>query len=107
MTRRSFRVSLLTAIALLIIGASGLVAQRTTRPAPKPEPVNLKIRYKTTMAGQSSESTTMLKGARERSEMRLGHGMEIINLTQCDLKRTVQISDKTRKKKHTTQREAK
>ena len=97
MTRRTFRVSLLTAIMLLIVGASGLVAQRTTRPAPKPEPVNLKIRYKTTMAGQSSESTTMLKGARERSEMRLGYGMEIINLTQCDLKRTVQISDKTRK----------
>ncbi len=39
----------------------------------------------------------MLKGQRERSEMKLGHGMDIINITQCDLKRTVQISDSTRK----------
>jgi hypothetical protein len=39
----------------------------------------------------------MLKGARERSEMKLGSGMDIINVTQCDLKRTIQISDNTRK----------
>jgi hypothetical protein len=43
------------------------------------------------------ENTTMLKGARERSEMKLGNGMDIINVTQCDLKRTIQISDTTRK----------
>lgn len=39
----------------------------------------------------------MLKGARERSEIKTGYGMDIINITQCDLKRTVQVSDKTRK----------
>ena len=39
----------------------------------------------------------MLKGARERSEMKLGYGRDIINITQCDLKRTVQISDSARK----------
>ncbi len=39
----------------------------------------------------------MLKGARERSEMKLGQGREIINITQCDLKRTLQISDSARK----------
>lgn len=39
----------------------------------------------------------MLKGARERTEMKMGYGMDIINITQCDLKRTVQISDKARK----------
>jgi len=43
------------------------------------------------------ETTTMLKGARERSEMKMGYGMEIINVTQCDLKRTLQISDKQKK----------
>jgi hypothetical protein len=43
------------------------------------------------------ENTTMLKGARERSEMKLGGGMDLINVTQCDLKRTIQISDSTRK----------
>jgi hypothetical protein len=43
------------------------------------------------------ESTTMLKGARERSEMKLGYGRDIINVTQCDLKRTLQISDSAKK----------
>jgi len=99
MTRRFFRTSLITAIALLAICASVLVAQRPRNrvTATPPEPASLKIRYKTTAAGQSSESTTMIKGSRERSEMRMGYGMDVINLTQCDLKRTIQISDKTRK----------
>jgi hypothetical protein len=100
MTRGFFRASLLTAMALLLVCASVLVAQRPRNRAnttPPPEPANIKIRYKTTAAGQSSESTTMIKGSRERSEMRMGYGMDITNLTQCDLKRTVQISDKTRK----------
>ena len=39
----------------------------------------------------------MLKGARERSEMKLGYGRDIINITQCDLRRTLQISDSARK----------
>jgi hypothetical protein len=43
------------------------------------------------------ETTTMLKGARERSEMKLGFGRDIINITQCDLKRTIQVSDSARK----------
>jgi hypothetical protein len=98
MTRGFFRVSLFLAMAFLMICSSVLLAQRPhNRTTATPEPVNLKIGYKTSVAGQSSESTTMIKGNRERSEMRLGYGMDIINLTQCDLKRTVQISDKTRK----------
>jgi len=39
----------------------------------------------------------MIKGKRERSEMRMGYGSDIINITQCDLKRTIQISDAVRK----------
>ena len=39
----------------------------------------------------------MLKGSRERSEMKFGQGMEIINVTQCDLKRTIQISNAAKK----------
>ena len=100
MIRRFFRTSLITAIALLAICASVLVAQRPRNrvtATPAPGPASLKIRYKTTAAGQSSESTTMIKGSRERLEMRMGYSMDIINLTQCDLKRTIQISDKTRK----------
>lgn len=88
-----------TALAMLSLLASSLVAQQPrNRPATTAAPVNnLKIKYKTNMGGQSSESTTMIRGTRERSEMKLGGGMEIINITQCDLKRTVQLSDTAKK----------
>jgi len=43
------------------------------------------------------ETTTMLKGARERSETKMAYGMDIFSITQCDLKRTIQVSDKARK----------
>ena len=78
---------------------SALAAQQPrNRPATSAAPVNnLKIKYKTTTAGQTSESTTMIRGPRERSEMRMGYGMDIISITQCDLKRTIQLSDKTKK----------
>jgi hypothetical protein len=39
----------------------------------------------------------MIKGARERNETHGGYGMDVVNITQCDLKRTIQLSDKTRK----------
>jgi hypothetical protein len=39
----------------------------------------------------------MIRGKRERSEMKMGPGMAIVTITQCDLKRTVQISDNVRK----------
>src|SRR4029077_1957979 len=58
---------------------------------------DLKLTYRTTTSGQSMENTTMLKGARERTEMKMGYGRDIINVTQCDLKRTIQISDSAKK----------
>jgi len=84
----------------LLLQVSTVVAQqpRNRGAQRQPAPVSdLKIKYKTTTAGQSSESVTMIKGARERSEMRMGYGMDTVNITQCDLKRTIQWSDKTRK----------
>ncbi len=100
MRKRFWAMSLLSALALLVILSSGLVAQRTrNRPAAPPAvpPRNdLKITYRTSLLGQSSENTTMLKGARERSEMNLAIG-DIVIVTQCDLKRTIQISDKAKK----------
>ena len=62
---------------------------------------DFKVRYKTSMMsagtpGQSSESVTMIKGARERSE-NSGYGFNSVNITQCDLKRSIQISESTRK----------
>lgn len=85
-------------LVLLIVSSSAFVAQR-----PRNQPVrtgsanDLRIKYRTTTSGQSMENTTMLKGVRERNEMSMGYGMDMINITQCDLKQTIQLSDKTKK----------
>src|SRR6185436_20163969 len=97
--RKRLGTSLVGILILLVISSSVFVAQRPqTRPAaPRPAANDLKIKYRVTSSGQPMETTTMLKGARERSEMKMGYGMDMINITQCDLKRTVQISDQARK----------
>jgi hypothetical protein len=45
----------------------------------------------------SGETVTMIKGARERSENHTGYGFDSVTITQCDLKRTIQLSDTTKK----------
>ena len=50
---------------------------------------DVKIKSKQTMAGQSYESTTYIKGKRQRSESM--NGM-MVNLTQCDLRRGIQMN---------------
>lgn len=102
MGKRYLGLSLIGVLVVLFASSFASIAQRTRKPATAPAPAapvktDLKITYRQTTSGQSMESTTMLKGARERSEMKMGHGMDIINVTQCDLKRTIQISDSTRK----------
>src|SRR5258705_735437 len=101
MRKRFLGISILSVLVLLFVSSSVLMAQRPrNRPAAPPAAParnDLKLTYRTTTSGQSMENTTMLKGQRERSEMKFGQGMDIINITQCDLKRTVQISDSTRK----------
>ncbi len=85
---------------LLAVSVSAIFAQqrRGRNPAPAaPAQADLRITYRSTTAGQSYESSTMIKGKRERTETRMGYGSDIINITQCDLKRTIQASDKTRK----------
>src|SRR4029078_10768036 len=98
MRKRFAGTSLLGAFVLSMILPAVFVAQRKTnrpaaQPAPTPARSDLKITYRTTTSGNSMETTTMLKGTRERSEMKMGYGRDIINITQCDLRRTVQISD--------------
>lgn len=87
-------------VLVSLLSVSAIVAQqprgrspRTPAPAPKPD---LKIKYRTNTGGQMMESVTMLKGARERSEMRTGH-MDMVSIIQCDLKRTIQVSNNARK----------
>ena len=101
MRKRHIGNSTVGALILLIVLPAAFVAQRRpNRPAPQPATParnDLKITYRTSTSGQSMEMTTMLKGARERSEMKLGQGRDIINITQCDLRRTVQLSDSAKK----------
>ena len=54
---------------------------------------DVKIKSKQTMSGQSYENTTYIKGKRQRSESM--NGM-MINLTQCDLRRGVQLNSQTK-----------
>ncbi len=54
---------------------------------------DVKIRAKQSMSGQSYENTTYIKGKRQRTESM--NGM-MINLTQCDLRRGVQINSQTK-----------
>lgn len=94
MSNRFFRFAIL--MSLVSVFGSAAYAQR--RPAPqKPAASDLKITYKQTTSGQSMESTTMIKGPRERSEVSMGQGINMVNITQCDLKRTIQLSDTARK----------
>ena len=66
----------------------------------KPITGDFKITIKTTMAGMPTQSTTMIKGLRERSETNMsvaGMNMSQTSIAQCDLRRTIQINDRARK----------
>ncbi len=52
---------------------------------------DVKIKTRQTASGQTSEFTSYIKGKRQRTEQNTG-GMQMINITQCDLKRSLQIS---------------
>ncbi len=57
---------------------------------------NYKIKQSTSMSGHKMESTVYVKGSRKRTENggMMGMGSDVATIEQCDLKRTVQISDK-------------
>lgn len=55
---------------------------------------DLKVKEKVTSGEQGSENTVMIKGARQRTEL---SNAGIINILQCDLKRTLLINDNTHK----------
>ncbi|HMJ24499.1 MAG TPA: hypothetical protein VK475_01655 [Pyrinomonadaceae bacterium] len=85
-----FAISAVTAISF---------AQRTRDTADKPITGDFKITIKNTTSGQTSQSTTLIKGKRERSESSMG-GMgagNSVTITQCDMRRTIQINDGSRK----------
>lgn len=51
---------------------------------------DVKIKTRQTMQGQTYEHTTYIKGKRERSERNMG-GVQMVSITQCDLRRDVQL----------------
>lgn len=98
------RIRGLIVLFVFAVSVSAIFAQqKRTRTSPTPAPAtaapqaDLRIRYRTSTSGQSYETATMIKGKRERSEMKMGYGSDMINITQCDLKRTIQISEANRK----------
>lgn len=54
---------------------------------------DVKIKTRQTASGQTYENTTYIKGKRQRTETM--NGM-MVNLTQCDLKRAVQLNPQTK-----------
>jgi hypothetical protein len=54
---------------------------------------DVKVKSRQTMGGQSYDSTTYIKGKRSRTESMNG---AMINITQCDLRRSIQINPSTR-----------
>lgn len=51
---------------------------------------DVKVKIRQTMSGQTYENTTYIKGKRQRDERNMG-GVESVSITQCDLKRSIQI----------------
>lgn len=101
MKARNFRLMggiILTCIACVLVTTSSARAQQNRSTKPQ---TDIKVTYRVSMnaGGNSmpgSESTTLIKGVRERTEDHRGNS-DSVNITQCDLKRTIQLNDKTRK----------
>jgi hypothetical protein len=72
-------------VGVVLILAIGAVAQG-----------DFKIKQRMSMGGRGSESTIMIKGARERSESSVA-GIQTVSIMECDMKRTVYISDAEKK----------
>ena len=92
---------ILFAVIIFAISAATVISFGQRRPDDeKPISGDFKITIKTTMAGMPTQSTTMIKGLRERSETNMAMGgmnMSQVSITQCDLRRTIQINDRARK----------
>src|SRR6266436_1018995 len=92
------RLLLFAVIAFAISLATAISFAQRKPDTDQPIRGDFKTTIKTNMAGQERQSTTMIKGLRERSEMSMGGmNMGMVSVTQCDLKRTIQINDRVRK----------
>lgn len=90
----------LSAIIFAVCAASVISSGQRRPDDERPITGDFKISIRTTVAGMPTQTTTMIKGARERSETNISvGGMNIsqVSITQCDLRRTIQINDRARK----------
>ncbi|MFN2578467.1 MAG: hypothetical protein ABR607_12335 [Pyrinomonadaceae bacterium] len=98
------RLFSLLSILFVITTITAISFAQRTRDNDRPITGDFKITFKQSMGGQEMQSTTMIKGLRERSEssmnvpgMPAGMGMGMVTITECDLKRTIQLNDRARK----------
>ncbi len=92
------RLLLFAVIACAILLATAISSAQHKPDTDQPIRGDFKITIKTNVAGQDMQSTTMIKGLRERSENSMGGmNMGMVSITQCDSKRTIQINDRARK----------
>lgn len=81
MKHLSYSILAAVFVAIFAVGANGQ---------------SYKIKQKISMAGQTFESTTYVKGQRKRSERSgiMGIGGDVADIEQCDLKQYVKVNDK-------------
>lgn len=95
------RLTLLICILFVIASITAISFAQRTRDTDKPITGDFKITIKQNLGGgQEMQSTTMIKGQRERSQVSMPGmppGMSMTTITECDLKRTIQINDNARK----------
>jgi hypothetical protein len=95
-----FRLFLFASLIFAVSLVSAITSAQRRPATDKPLAGDFKITFKQTVSGNSMQSTTMIKGQRERSETTVSAGaytMNTVNITQCDMKRTIQINDRARK----------
>ena len=94
------RVSLFALIVCAVSLSAAISSAQRRTDTEKPITGDFKIAVRMTVAGNSTQSTTMIKGKRERTETTISAGsynMTTVNITQCDMRRTIQINDRARK----------
>jgi hypothetical protein len=97
------RLTLFLSILFALTTITAISFAQRTRDNDRPITGDFRITIKQSMgSGQEMQSTTMIKGLRERSEtsmpgMPAGMSAGMVTITECDLKRTIQINDRARK----------
>ena len=96
----SIAIGLVTLLLVLLLAGAALFGrsvqgQQVTKAGRAGDGADIRYKTKSTQHGRSTESTTLIKRPRERTEQTGSPGIAV--LTQCDMKRRLTINDKTRR----------